>query len=361
MMEPTGGRARPRARPGAGADGDGPASDGPALPPLVELHVHLEATAGARLLRAVGTRTGVSLAAPVFQVGPRRAWSTFGQLLLARADAAQAFATPASHRTLTRWYLTSIAAQGAIYAELALAPQQVGLHTWGLRDLLAAVSAGIADARTRCGIEARIVVTALRELSPTSAVRMVDRVAGLGNPFVTGFGLAGDARLPIAGFASAFGLAAEAGFGCTVDAGALRGAASVREALELPVTRIGHGTRAIEDPGLVAELRERAITLECCPTSDVALGVVPSWEEHPLRRLFDAGVRVTLSSADPPYLGCTLAGEHRLARRHHGFEAGELRQLTAWAVEGAFLDEMTRTALRWILEGRRPVAVRRGG
>ena len=87
----------------------------------------------------------------------------------------------------------------------------------------------------------------------------------------------------------------------------------MRAGLELPVTRIGHGVRAIEDPALVEELARARIVLECCPTSNVVLGLFPSYEEHPLPRLADAGVKVTLGSDDPPYFGASIGGEYAIA------------------------------------------------
>ena len=98
-------------------------------------------------------------------------------------------------------------------------------------------------------------------------------------------------------------------------AGEWAGAHSVRAALELPVTRIAHGVRAIEDPALVEELAERGIVLECCPTSNVVLGAFPSYEDHPLPQLRAAGVKVTLGSDDPPYFGASIGGRVRGLQR----------------------------------------------
>ena len=92
----------------------------------------------------------------------------------------------------------------------------------------------------------------------------------------------------------------------------------MRAALTLPVTRIGHGVRSIEDPALVEELAERGIVLEVCPTSNVVLGIYPSYEEHPLRALRAAGVRVTLGSDDPPWFGASIGGEYAVCAERLG-------------------------------------------
>src|SRR5271154_5072163 len=109
------------------------------------------------------------------------------------------------------------------------------------------------------------------------------------------------------------------------------GADSVRAALELPITRIAHGVRAVEDPSLLFELEARGIVLDCCPTSNVVLGVYPSYESHPLPELRDAGVRVTLGSDDPPYFGATIEGEYEVCAERMGFSPEDLREVTRTA------------------------------
>jgi adenosine deaminase len=103
--------------------------------------------------------------------------------------------------------------------------------------------------------------------------------------------------------------------------------------------------RAAEDPALVAELAERGIVLEVCPTSNVATGVYPSYDDHPLGALREAGVRVTLASDDPAYFGATIGGEYAVARERFGFEDGELVDMTRLAVTAAFADSATKSAL----------------
>jgi adenosine deaminase len=103
--------------------------------------------------------------------------------------------------------------------------------------------------------------------------------------------------------------------------------------------------RAIEDPALVAEIAERGLVLEACPTSNVATGVFRSYEEHPLRALHEAGVKLTLGSDDPPYFGASIGGEYAVARVRLGFEEDELTTFTRTAVEASFADDAIKRAL----------------
>jgi adenosine deaminase len=159
--------------------------------------------------------------------------------------------------------------------------------------------------------------------------------------------MAGDeAGFPAHDFVEVFETAASAGLGCTIHAGEWAGPESVRAALELPISRISHGVRSVEDPALVAQLAERGIVLECCPTSNVVLGVYPSYDEHPLPQLRAAGVKVTLGSDDPPYFGATIEGEYAVCAEWMGFGSDDLREITRTAIDAAFCDEDLKAALR---------------
>ena len=96
----------------------------------------------------------------------------------------------------------------------------------------------------------------------------------------------------------------------------------------------------------MSELAARGTVLECCPTSNVVLGVYPSYEVHPLRLLRDAGVRVTLGSDDPPYFGATIAGEYEVCAERMGFDLDDLREITRTAIDAAFCDDILKAALR---------------
>jgi len=179
-----------------------------------------------------------------------------------------------------------------------------------------------------------------------AAVDIARRHAQDRHPYIVGFNLAGDeAGYPPAQFKQAYEIASASGLGCTVHAGEHAGPESVREALTLPVTRISHGVRAVEDWSLVENIAERGIVLEVCPTSNVATFVYDGYADHPLRKLHEAGVKCTLGSDDPPYFGCSIGGEYAVARERFGFEEGELRAFTRTAVRASFADDATKGTL----------------
>jgi adenosine deaminase len=316
------------------------------MPALAELHVHLEGTAPPDLIRRLAARNGIPVPDGLFATPDRFAWVDFLDFLATYDRAATVIKTAEDYRDCTYEYLVACAREGAIYVELLVSPDHAASVGLPAAEQQAGVAQGIDDARRDTGIEARMLLVAVRNFGVEAAIEIARRHADERHPYVVGFNLAGDeAGYPPGQFAPAYEIAAASGLGCTVHAGEHAGADSVREALRLPVTRISHGVRAVEDPALVAELAERGIVLETCPTSNVATGVFPDYEQHPLRALYEAGVKLTLGSDDPPYFGASIGGEYAVARERFGMGEGELERITRIAIEASFADDALKRSL----------------
>jgi adenosine deaminase len=282
----------------------------------------------------------------VFATPDRFAYTDFLDFLKTYDKAASVIRTVEDYRDITYEYLASCAAQGAIYVELTASPDHAKLVGLSDEEHLDGIARGIDDARAQSGIEGRILISCVRNFGVEPALRVAHYAAERPHPYIVGFSMAGDEEnYPPAAYAEAFEIAAAAGLGCTVHAGEWAGPESVREGLKLPVSRIGHGVRSIEDPALVEDLAERGTVLEVCPTSNVVLGIYPTYGEHPLPRLIDAGVQVTLGSDDPPYFGATIGGEYALCAEHYGFDDDTLRGITRTAIDAAFCEETLKQGL----------------
>jgi adenosine deaminase len=314
--------------------------------PKVELHVHLEGTAPPDLIRRIAERNGLELPDGLFAAPDRFAYRDFLDFLDTYDKAASVIRTAEDYRDITYEYLVACAAEGAVYVELTASPDHAKLV--GLTDdqHMEGIARGIDDARSDTGIEGRILISCVRNFGVEPALRVARYAAERPHPYIVGFSMAGDEEnYPPGAYAEAFQIAADAGLGCTVHAGEWAGPESVRGGLELPVSRIAHGVRSIEDPALVEELAERGVVLECCPTSNVVLGIYPSYEEHPLPKLVEAGVNVTLGSDDPPYFGASIGGEYEICRERFGFTDDDLRAITHTALEAAFCEETLKERL----------------
>jgi len=314
--------------------------------PKAELHVHLEGTATPDLVRRISQRNGLEVPEGVFATPDRFAWRDFLDFLNTYNLVCSVIRTGEDYRDITYEYLSDCADGGAIYVELTASIDHSRIAGLGDAEHWEGIAAGIDDARADHGIEARILSVAVRNYGVERAVEIAELTAARPHPYVVGFSLAGDeAGYPPEPFLDAYRVAAAAGLGCTVHAGEWAGPDSVRGALELPVSRIAHGVRAIEDPALVAELARRGVTLEVCPTSNVVLGVFPSYEEHPFPALRAAGVPLTLGSDDPPYFGASVAGEYAIAHEHFGLSEDELVDVTRTAIEASFAEPPLRDVL----------------
>lgn len=326
--------------------------------PAAELHVHLEGTARPALVREIAARNGLDVPEGLFAGPDTFAWDDFAGFLRAYDLAASVIRTAEDYRDITYAYLSECAAGGCLYVELIASPDHARAVGLAEAEHRRGVFAGIDDARAEHGIEARVVVSVVRHLGVAAAERTVAEAVAMPHPYVVGIDLAGDeAAAPAGDFAEVFAAAHAAGLGCACHAGEHAGPASVRAALALPgVTRLSHGVRAVEDPGLVAELAERRTVLAICPSSNVALGVAPSHAAHPLRALREAGVRVCLGSDDPPYFATTIRREYDLAAEWHRLDEVALLDCTRTAIEASFAEAALKERLLAQLPAAQPQA-----
>lgn len=318
-----------------------------------EIHCHIEGATPPSLARDKANQYGIAIDGLIAPDGESYAASDFSGFLAAYDRVVKLFRTPADFADLSYAHYTAVARQGAIYAETFLSPDQARSAGLPYGDYLAGLAEGLARASAETGIVGRFIPCAIRHLGAENAERAAREVVEHPHEWVTGFGLAGDERVHRpADFIKAFAIAAEAGLGLTAHAGEVRGADSVRAALDaLPVGRIGHGVRAVEDPELVRRIAGEGIVLEVCPGSNVALGVCPDLKSHPLPRLLAAGVRVTVNSDDPPFFRTSLGREYDSVAATFDLDAAIMNAFTRTAIEAAFVDEPTRKMLLARLPG----------
>jgi adenosine deaminase len=308
--------------------------------PKAELHCHLEGSIPPALARELAQRNGLDVPSGLFGERGHYVWKDFLSFLAAYDLVCTTLRTARDFGEVIYSYLAGAARQGAVYVEMFCSPERPAMLGIPYGAWLAALEDGIERARRDFGIEGRIIIICIRHRGPERALAMVRTMVSEPHRYIVGFGMGGDeAQFQPVDFAPAYRLAHDKGFGCTVHAGEVLGPESVWAAInDLPVTRIGHGVRSAEDPRLMAELARRGIVLEVCPGSNIALGVYPDREAHPLHRLIEAGVRVTLNSDDPPFFHTSLGAEYDQA----GLGEKALRTITHTAIEASFADEGTK-------------------
>ncbi|MCP4789898.1 MAG: adenosine deaminase [Gammaproteobacteria bacterium] len=313
----------------------------------IELHGHLEGCIYPQLVRRIAKRNDISLKADLFTSEDTFAWNNFVEFLGAYDEASFCLRSGQDYEEITYEYLKQSAAEGVIYLETFISPDHAKDVGIGYEDMLQGCVRAIDRAEAEFGIVGRLIISCVRHLGPERALKVAELAVQNPHPYVVGFGMGGNEMMfTQADFAPAFDLAHQAGLGCTTHAGEIVGPESVWDAIDnLPVTRIGHGVRSVEDPQLMGVLKERGIALEVCPGSNLALEVFPDWASHPLNRILDAGIRVSLNADDPPFFATTTGKEYQNAIDHFGLLSEQLRAISRMAVEDAFADEQTKLRL----------------
>ncbi|REF00882.1 adenosine deaminase [Thermomonospora umbrina] len=313
--------------------------------PKAHLHVHLESTVRWGTLREIGAANGVPV--PGHLVDGRYAFGGFADFFAQNDLVRSCLRTPEDFRRIAVEFCEDEAAQGTRYAEVSFTAAGHGERLGDLEMPLRAVLEGLALGRAAFGVECRVILDHSRRRSVERAwrtLRLAERFAGEG---VVAVGLAGDEAFDGAPFAEVFDAARASGLHVVHHAGEAAGPASIRQAITSGrAERIGHGIRILDDDALVAEVRDRRLPLEVCPSSNVALGFAPSPAEHPLPRLRDAGLVVTVSTDIPALIGTPLAAEYGGLREVFGFDDAVIAELAAAGVDASFAPAATKARLR---------------
>ena len=312
--------------------------------PKAELHMHIEGSIEPDLFLRLARRNGVDIR-----------WQTEDELRAAYRftdlqdflnlyyDGCRVLVKTQDYADVTRDYLRRAHADGVLHAEMFLGPQGHTVRGVPLAAVMEGVFAAMDAAQAEDGITSGLIAVAQRHRSEAEALAMLDALAPWYGRLL-GFGLGGaEVGNPPAKFAEFFRRCRALGFKVVAHAGEEGPAAYVRESLELlQVDRIDHGNACVDDPALVALLAQRRTPLTMCPLSNLKLGVIDAVADHPLLRLLDAGVCVTVNSDDPSYFGGYVNDNYLACQRELGLGHDALARLARNSFEAAFISEAQR-------------------
>lgn len=288
--------------------------------PKAELHVHLEGSVRTETLLQLNPSLSIE------EVRRNYEHTDFAGFIRSYVWVSRQLQTPEHYAFITRCLLEELAQQNVSYAEINLS---VGVILWKEQpffQIFDAVSAAAAES----SVDVYWNFDAVRQFGAEPAKRVAELAVEFSDRGVTGFGIGGDeVRGPAGWFKDLFAYTIDNGLAVLPHAGETDGPDSVWACVNMGARRIGHGFRAVEDPELVEYLRERQIPLEICLSSNVRTGAIRSLEEHPVRKLYDAGVPITLNTDDPALFETTLCREFQLAAEMFGFTESELKGIAA--------------------------------
>jgi aminodeoxyfutalosine deaminase len=315
---------------------------GSAVTPKIELHVHLEGTVRpATLLRIAGRNRQPLPADTVEGLTELFRFRDLRHFIEVWNLTTSCLATADDFRQIVVDYAAEAKSHGAVYLEAIFTPDARLAAEIGLDPIFDGCCAGAAEAEEVHGVIVRLTPEQYRGCDPEYGETLARAAVRYRERGVVGFGLAGlEGRYPDAPHEPAMRIASDGGLGLVPHAGEAAGPESVRSALRLGASRIRHGVRAIEDADLVAELVQRGIVLDVCPTSNIRLHVIDR-ADHPLRQLAEAGVACSISTDDPAMFDTNLSTEYALAAKlgvsaQAAYEAG---------LAGALCDEATKTRI----------------
>jgi aminodeoxyfutalosine deaminase len=313
--------------------------------PKIELHVHLEGTVRAGTLLQIAGRNGVPLPADSVEgLAALYEFRDFAHFLEVWLLTTRALRTERDFRQVVVDYAAEAASHGAVYLEGIFSPAEAARRGTAWDEVFTGYCDGAQQAAELHGVQVRLTPDIPRGY-PLEAAELTARYAvAYRDRGVVGVGLGGsEAEFPPEPYARAFALAREGGLGSVPHAGEVAGPASIRGALDaLAADRIRHGIRAVDDPGLLAELARRGVVLDVCPISNLRTGAVASLAGHPLPALVAAGIPCSVSTDDPAMFGTDLAADYEAARQL-GVSA---RDCYLAGLRGALCDRPTRNVLQ---------------
>ncbi|HEX5165794.1 MAG TPA: adenosine deaminase [Thermomicrobiales bacterium] len=317
--------------------------------PKAELHVHLEGSVRPETLLDLGRLHGVAY--PFSDADGAREWfrfRNFPHFIEVYVAICNCLLTVDDYDRVTYELALEAHRQQIRYLEVTIAPASlIEPRNSAVPDVvIAGCRAGARRALADLGVRMQFILDAVRSRPVEHVMALAEWTAANQGDGLVGLGLGGqEVGYPAMPHAAAIRLARDRGVRISLHAGETVGPESVWDALEAGSERIGHGVTSIHDPALVGHLVERGIVLEVSPTSNLCLGVAPSYVEHPFRALYDAGVTLTVNTDDPPMFGATLTGEYLALADHCGFTLDELVELNLNAARAAFLPEAERASL----------------
>lgn len=319
--------------------------------PKVELHVHLEGSITPQTAMRLAERNRLALPGGDAD-GLRDAYvfRSFRDFLRLYISVSRCLMSVDDLREVIVDLARRHAQMGVRYAEVTFTPLTHRARGISADVLWAGLAQGRAEALRQHGVMYRWVFDVVRSM-PQQAEATVDFGIGMDarDPgSVAGIGVGGPEadHYPMEAIGRAFDRARAVGFASLPHAGENAGAASIWTAVRrLGADRIGHGVRCLEDPALVEHLREHAVALEVCPGSNVALGVAPSYAEHPLPALLAEGVPVSLGSDDPPMFGTDLLAEYERCIDAYGWSDDTVRAVVRAGIEHSFAPASLRAEM----------------
>jgi aminodeoxyfutalosine deaminase len=320
--------------------------------PKAELHLHLEGSVDPATLVELSRRYNTPLPTEnnrydvagsgdvLTEDDVRRLYSykDFNGFLMAFKSVTERLRSPEDYELVTYRLMQKLRQQNIVHAEVYVS---VGVIRWRgqpVEPIFEGMERGRERGQRDFGVSLLWIFDAVRHFGPQAAAEVFNLAARLRERNVVGIGIGGDeARGPAEGFRDLYKKAADNGLRLTAHAGETTGPESVWGAINIGAERIGHGLSAASDPELMEVMAQKQVPLEICITSNLRTGACKELQDHPVRKFFDEGLMITLSTDDPAMFQTSLNKEFEIAQQEFSFSEDHLRELARNSIEASFL------------------------
>lgn len=312
--------------------------------PKAELHVHIEGTLEPNMMLSLAKKNEVEVPyKTVKEVKKAYRFKDLQSFLDIYYAGASVLVDRLDFYLLTQEYLKRAYSDGVVYAEIFFDPQTHTDRGIDFETVIKGISLACDDARTRYGMDTKLIMCFLRHLSPEEAMKTLEESIPY-KDLIYAVGLdSSELDNPPSDFIEVFDRAREIGYNCVAHAGEEGPAGYIWSAInDLKAERIDHGVRCMDDPKLVQYLAEKQIPLTVCPLSNVKLKVFKRMKDHNIVDMLEAGLLVTINSDDPPYFGGYINDNYDAVSEDLGLTEEQVIQLAKNSFKAAFLDEDTR-------------------
>ncbi|MEM3874725.1 MAG: adenosine deaminase [Candidatus Bathyarchaeia archaeon] len=320
--------------------------------PKAELHLHIEGTLEPKMMMEIAKRNKIK---PKYgSVEEARAAYNFRNLqdfLDVYYEGVKVLQKEQDFYDLTWAYLEKARSQNVLHAEIFFDPQAHTRRGVKFDTVITGIYKALRDGEKRLGVSTKLIMCFLRDLSVDSAFETLEEALSY-KDWIVAVGLdSAEIGNPPSKFQKVFEKAVDEGFLTVAHAGEEGPAEYVWEAISLlKVSRIDHGNHALDDENLVRELARRKIPLTLCPLSNLKLGVIKGMEEHPLKKMLDKGLLVTVNSDDPAYFGGYINENYIAVQKALGLNAQQIYELARNSFQASFLSEHEKREMLTRLE-----------
>ena len=320
--------------------------------PKAELHIHVEGSLEPELMLEIARRNNIPLRyASVEEVRRAYNFTDLQSFLDLYYEGMNVLLDEQDFYDLTWAYLEKASSQGVRHAEIFFDPQAHTNRGLAFETVITGIRRALRDGEQKLGVSSALIMCFLRHLSAEKATETLHQALPYAE-WIVGVGLdSSEVGHPPDNFKAVFDEAGKHGFLKVAHAGEEGPPEYIWQALDdLKAVRVDHGVRSMEDPQLVERLRDERVPLTVCPLSNVKLRVFPSMHEHPIKRMLEAGLCVTVNSDDPAYFGGYVADNFQATWEGLGLELGDLHRVAKNSFDASFLDEGRKRRLLGELE-----------